>query len=86
MVPKSETRAQKFRNDDGSLLQLLQPKLVFGSYSGTLLKPGNFRHLACPGYPGLQLYYLFLVILGNGRLFLTTLHIVEVTKWQLAIR
>ena len=46
-VPKSETRAQKFRKDDGGLPQLLQAKLVFGS--ATLLKPGNFRHPARPG-------------------------------------
>ena len=45
-VPKSETRAQKFRKDDGGLPQLLKAKLVFGSYSATFLKPGNFRHPA----------------------------------------
>ena len=49
MVPKFETRAQKFRKDDGGLSQLLYAKPVFGSYSGTLLKPGNFRRPACPG-------------------------------------
>ena len=44
-----ETRAQKFWKDDGSLLPLLQAKLVFESCGGILLKPGNFRHPARPG-------------------------------------
>ena len=30
-VPESETRAQKFRKDDGGLPQLLQARLVLGS-------------------------------------------------------
>ena len=41
-VPKSDTRAQKFRTDDGGLPQLLLSKLFFGSYSATFRKPGNF--------------------------------------------
>ena len=35
-----------------SLPQLLQANLVFGSYSVTLRKPGNFRHPPCAGSTG----------------------------------
>ena len=35
--------------EHGSLPQLLYANPVFGSYSVTLLKPGNFRHPPCAG-------------------------------------
>ena len=42
-VPKSKTRAQKFREDDGGPPQLLEAKLVFGSYSVTILETSAAR-------------------------------------------
>ena len=42
-MPKSKTRAQKFREDDGGPPQLLEAKLVFGSYSVTILETSAAR-------------------------------------------